>query len=106
MEDASVVFQSLCFSEDLVCSSALESMHGDLAVLPVWQQLCCHCITVTLVCMRHCMCLQLCTRHWEGFSLLLHKDLYSSPHHLFNTLPLVPMQIGRKYGKMPFTTEL
>lgn len=32
MEDASIVFQSLCFSKDLAWSSALKGMHGDLAV--------------------------------------------------------------------------
>lgn len=103
MEDASV-FQSLCISEDLAWSSALQGMHGDLAVLPVCQQLCFQC-TVVLVCVRHCMWLQLCRRHWEGLALVLHKDLCLSPHHLLNTLPLVPVQIGRNNGKVPFTTH-
>lgn len=105
MEDASIVFQSLCFSKDLAWSSALKGMHGDLAVLPVCQQLCCQC-RVALVCIGHCMCLQLHMRHWEGLSLVLHKHLCLSTHHLFNILPLVPMQIGRNNGKVPFTSEL
>lgn len=54
MEDASIGFQSLCFSEDLAWSSALQGMHGDLAVLPVCQQFCFQC-SVALVCIRHCM---------------------------------------------------